>query len=44
WKTGETLISGQIGDPVPVPSPEPAGVLLLAVGLGMGVFFVRRRH
>ncbi|MER3502171.1 MAG: hypothetical protein C4295_12040, partial [Candidatus Fervidibacterota bacterium] len=25
WKTGETLISGQIGDPVPVPSPEPAG-------------------
>jgi len=44
WKTGETLISGQIGDPVPVPSPEPAGVLLLAVGLGMGVFFIRRRH
>lgn len=44
WRTGETLITGQIGDPVPVPSPEPAGVLLIAVGLGMGVFFIRRRH
>ncbi|MFA0761123.1 MAG: hypothetical protein HZLCBSQH_001227 [Candidatus Fervidibacterota bacterium] len=42
WRTGQTLVPGQFGDPVPVPSPEPATLVLLSLGLGI-VGFLRRR-
>ena len=42
WRTGQTLVQGQFGDPVPVPSPEPATLVLLSLGLGI-VGFLRRR-
>ena len=42
WRTGQTLVQGQYGDPVPVPSPEPATLVSLSLGLGI-VGFLRRR-